>query len=137
DSLGEGPQQRAPRHLGIDRRSFGGDVPGCHDQCHAQLLRIYAAHRTPRAHYRDVDSAGLRSTEISSCSYHTQENPLILGRLTYESFAGSWPYVPDKPDADEGEKIYARKLNAMKKIVFSRTLDKVEWNNSTLFHDIN
>ncbi len=62
---------------------------------------------------------------------------LILGRLTYASFAGSWPYVPDKPDADEGEKIYARKLNAMKKIVFSRTLDKVEWNNSTLFHDIN
>jgi dihydrofolate reductase len=62
---------------------------------------------------------------------------LILGRVTYESFAGSWPYVPDKPDAAEGEKAYARKLNAMKKIVFSRTLDKVEWNNSTLFHDIN
>jgi hypothetical protein len=28
--------------------------------------------------------------------------------VTYESFAGSWPYVPDKPDAAEGEKIYAR-----------------------------
>src|SRR6266496_142345 len=28
---------------------------------------------------------------------------LILGRVTYESFAGSWPYVPDKPNADPGE----------------------------------
>jgi dihydrofolate reductase len=62
---------------------------------------------------------------------------LILGRVTYESFAGSWPNVPDKPDVSEGEKAYARKLNSMKKIVFSKTLNKVEWNNSTLFHEIN
>jgi dihydrofolate reductase len=62
---------------------------------------------------------------------------LVLGRVTYESFAGSWPYVPDKPDADEGEKAYARKLNAMKKIVFSKTLEKAEWSGSTLVRDIN
>ena len=62
---------------------------------------------------------------------------LVLGRVTHESFAGSWPYVPDKPDADEGEKAYARKLNAMKKIVFSKTLEKAEWSGSTLVRDIN
>ena len=62
---------------------------------------------------------------------------LILGRVTYESFAGSWPYVPDNPAASEGEKVYARQLNAMRKIVFSRSLDKAEWNNSTLFKEIN
>jgi dihydrofolate reductase len=62
---------------------------------------------------------------------------LILGRLTYESFAGSWPFVPDKPDVDESEKAYARKLNAMKKIVFSKTLEKAEWSGSTLLRDIN
>jgi dihydrofolate reductase len=62
---------------------------------------------------------------------------LVLGRVTYDSFAGSWPYVPDKPDADEGEKAYARKLNAMKKIVFSKTLEKAEWSGSTLVRDIN
>jgi dihydrofolate reductase len=66
----------------------------------------------------------------------TQADTLILGRLTYESFAGSWPYVPDKPDADEGEKIYARKVNAMRKVVFSKTLTSVDWNNSQLFKDI-
>jgi dihydrofolate reductase len=57
---------------------------------------------------------------------------LLLGRVTYQSFAGSWPHVPDNPDASEGEKGYARLLNAMRKIVFSRTLEQAEWNNSLL-----
>lgn len=61
---------------------------------------------------------------------------LILGRATYESFAGSWPRVPDNPSASEAEKEYARKLNSMRKIVFSRTLDRAEWNNSTLVSTI-
>ena len=61
---------------------------------------------------------------------------LLLGRGTYQSFAGSWPYVPDNPDAPEGEKAYARKVNAMRKLVFSRTLESVEWNNSTLVKEV-
>jgi dihydrofolate reductase len=61
---------------------------------------------------------------------------LLLGRVTYQSFAGAWPHVPDNPAASEGEKEYARKLNRMRKIVFSRTLDTAEWNNSTLLHGI-
>ncbi len=61
---------------------------------------------------------------------------LVLGRVTYQSFAGSWPRVPDNPNASQGEIDYARKLNAMRKIVFSKTLDSVEWNNSTLVREI-
>ncbi|HLZ58995.1 MAG TPA: dihydrofolate reductase family protein [Ktedonosporobacter sp.] len=61
---------------------------------------------------------------------------LVLGRTTYESFAGSWPHVPDSPNAGEGEKAYARKLNAMRKIVFSKSLESVDWNNSTLVKEI-
>ncbi len=61
---------------------------------------------------------------------------LLLGRVTYESFAGSWPHVPDNPNVSEGEKEYARKLNAMRKIVFSRTLTSVEWNNSQLLKEV-
>jgi len=61
---------------------------------------------------------------------------LLLGRVTYQSFAGSWPHVPDNPNASEGEKEYARKLNAMRKIVFSRTLESVEWNNSRLVKEV-
>ena len=50
---------------------------------------------------------------------------LLLGRVTYESFAGAWP---DRND--EGG--FADKMNSMPKYVVSSTLDKLEWNNSTL-----
>src|SRR5258708_23875943 len=60
---------------------------------------------------------------------------LLLGRVTYESFAGAWPKVPENPSASKGEVEYAHKLNAMRKIVFSRTLEKAEWNNSRLVKD--
>lgn len=61
---------------------------------------------------------------------------LMLGRTTYESFAGSWPKVPDNLNASPGEVAYARQLNAMRKVVFSKTLEKAEWHNSTLLRDI-
>jgi dihydrofolate reductase len=66
----------------------------------------------------------------------SQADTLLLGRVTYQSFAGSWPYVPDSPNASEGEKAYARTLNAMRKIVFSRILVSVEWNNSSLRKEV-
>jgi len=51
-------------------------------------------------------------------------NELLLGRKTYEIFAAYWPYAKDAPGADQ--------LNSAKKYVVSRTLKKVDWNNSTL-----
>ena len=48
---------------------------------------------------------------------------LLLGRGTYEIFAAHWPY-------DEGP--IADHLNGTRKHVASRTLDSVEWSNSTL-----
>jgi dihydrofolate reductase len=48
---------------------------------------------------------------------------LLLGRGTYEIFAAHWPY-------DEGP--IADHLNATRKHVASRTLEAVEWSNSTL-----
>jgi dihydrofolate reductase len=49
---------------------------------------------------------------------------LLLGRKTYDIFAAYWPYHKDEPGADN--------LNNAKKYVVSRTLNKVDWNNSTL-----
>jgi dihydrofolate reductase len=48
---------------------------------------------------------------------------LLLGRGTYEIFAAHWPY-------DEGP--IADQLNGTRKHVASTTLQRVEWNNSTL-----
>jgi dihydrofolate reductase len=48
---------------------------------------------------------------------------LLLGRLTYEVFAASWPSM-------EGE--FADKFNAMPKYVVSSTLKNPEWNYSAV-----
>lgn len=61
---------------------------------------------------------------------------LLLGRVTYESFAGSWPKVPEDPTSPPGLIEYAHKLNAMRKIVFSKSLERVEWNNSSLMREV-
>ena len=61
---------------------------------------------------------------------------LLLGRVTYQSFAGAWPKVPDNPEASKGEVEDAHQLNAMRKMVFSKTLSSVEWNNSRLVKEI-
>ena len=47
----------------------------------------------------------------------------LLGRVTYESFAGAWP-------TRTGE--FADKVNSMPKYVVSATLRELGWNNCTL-----
>jgi len=49
----------------------------------------------------------------------------LLGRKTYESFAGAWP----QRDDPEG---FAARMNAMPKYVVSTTLKELKWNNSHL-----
>jgi dihydrofolate reductase len=48
---------------------------------------------------------------------------LLLGRVTYEGFAKSWP-------SRDGE--FADKFNTMPKYVVSSTLESPDWNNSTV-----
>src|SRR5216684_9369806 len=48
---------------------------------------------------------------------------LLLGRVTYEGFAAAWP-------SRDGE--FADKFNSMPKYVVSSTLEKADWNNSTV-----
>ena len=50
---------------------------------------------------------------------------LLLGRVTYEGFAAAWPGRKDP----EG---FADRFNSMPKHVASRTLKKLDWNNSHL-----
>jgi dihydrofolate reductase len=54
---------------------------------------------------------------------------IVLGRATYEMFAGYWPTATgdDKPFAD--------KLNTIPKLVFSRTLERVPWGSTLLRYE--
>jgi dihydrofolate reductase len=54
-----------------------------------------------------------------------EADALLIGRVTYESFAGAWP---DRTD----EAGFADKMNAMPKYVVSTTLEDPEWNNTTV-----
>jgi dihydrofolate reductase len=58
-------------------------------------------------------------------------NTLLFGRVTYELMASYWP----TPDAIKNDPIVAEGMNNADKIVFSRTLKKVEWSNTRLVKD--
>jgi dihydrofolate reductase len=49
---------------------------------------------------------------------------MLLGRVTYQQWASYWPNSTDEP--------FASFINNIPKYVASRTLDKVEWKNSSL-----
>jgi dihydrofolate reductase len=54
---------------------------------------------------------------------------ILLGRLTYQEFAGYWPTATDN------DPVITERMNGLPKIVFSRTLPQVEWgkwNNARL-----
>ena len=58
-------------------------------------------------------------------SQAAQSDKMLLGRRTYEDFAGYWPNQPS-------EEPFADVMNNTPKLVASTTLDTVEWQNSTL-----
>jgi dihydrofolate reductase len=58
----------------------------------------------------------------------TSGGVLVFGRITYEMMASYWP----TPQALKDDPVVAKGMNSLPKVVFSRTLDAVSWNNTTL-----
>ncbi len=56
---------------------------------------------------------------------------LLFGRITYEMMRSFWP----TPQAANSYPIVAERMNNLPKVVFSRTLEKATWNNTTLVKD--
>jgi dihydrofolate reductase len=56
---------------------------------------------------------------------------LLFGRKTYELMAGYWPME----EAIKNDPVVAGLMNSFDKIVFSKTLEKAEWNNTKLIKD--
>ncbi len=53
---------------------------------------------------------------------------IIFGRVTYQGMASYWP----TPAAVQDDPQVANRMNAISKIVVSKTLDKADWNNTRL-----
>src|SRR5690348_11045246 len=56
-----------------------------------------------------------------------ETDALLLGRKTYEGFAAAWP-------SREGE--FADLFNTMPKYVVSTTLERADWNNTTILRSL-
>jgi dihydrofolate reductase len=71
-------------------------------------------------------SGAFQSDDTNEVNLHAlrESDALLLGRVTYEGFAAAWPSRSGDP--------YSDKFNAMPKYVVSTTLERADWNNSTI-----
>jgi len=53
---------------------------------------------------------------------------LVFGRITYDMMAAYWP----TPLAKQNNPVVAEGMNRMPKVVFSRTMDRSAWSNTTV-----
>jgi dihydrofolate reductase len=72
--------------------------------------------------YTSPEGGKYKVDELSSV------DTLLLGKTTYETFAAYWPGQKGAGFADP--------INQMPKYVVSRSLQKVEWNNSHILRDV-
>ncbi len=72
--------------------------------------------------YNSPDTGKYKVDELSSV------DALLLGKTTFEVFAGYWPKQTGAEFADP--------INRLPKYVVSRSLQKVEWNNSHILRDV-
>ncbi|HLE53898.1 MAG TPA: dihydrofolate reductase family protein [Thermoplasmata archaeon] len=57
---------------------------------------------------------------------------LLLGRVTYQIWETFWPAAGSNPRSTKSDIEFSRFADRTQKVVFSKTLDKVEWKNTKL-----
>ena len=62
----------------------------------------------------------------------SNSDALIYGRITYQLMESYWPTIVKNPTGSKVEDEFAVLMDNIPKIVYSRTLKKVDWKNSTL-----
>src|SRR5258708_27414121 len=92
------------------------------------VIEAPGGNETPHPHggwqfkYSSPETGKYKIDELSSV------DTLLLGKTTYEAFAAYWPGQTGAGFADP--------INRMPKYVVSRSLQKVEWNNSHILRDV-
>lgn len=83
-------------------------------------------------------TAGIADDEL-----HEHYNELLLnaglllyGRSTYQLMENYWPEVVTNPTGNKSTDDFAVIIDEIPKMVFSRTLEKVEWRNTMLKNEI-
>ncbi len=78
----------------------------------------------------DMSWAHKQDPEWNACAASNASGggALLFGRVTYELMARFWP----TPAAMERAPVVAEGMNNLPKFVFSRTLEKASWKNTTL-----
>lgn len=61
---------------------------------------------------------------------------LLYGRITYQLMESYWPSVVKDPTGNKPIDEFAVLIDVIPKIVFSRTLETVNWKNTELKHEI-
>lgn len=80
-------------------------------------------------------TVAIADDELHDFSTHLLDtvDMVLFGRVTYQLFESYWPVAHADPHATRSMIEFANKINAIPKIVFSRTLEKAAWNNTRLF----
>jgi dihydrofolate reductase len=92
------------------------------------VIEAPGGYETPHPHggwqtqYGSPESGKYKMDELSAVE------SLLLGKTTFENFAAYWPGQIGAGFADP--------INRMPKYVVSRSLQKVEWNNSHILRDV-
>jgi dihydrofolate reductase len=67
---------------------------------------------------------------------------ILLGRVTYDIMSAYWPtaipdgnYDYDNPAEGSEDPVITERMNNLPKIVFSRTLERADWNSSSIVRD--
>lgn len=75
----------------------------------------------------------IQDQQVDKAAHEMMEPDTVLfGRVTYQLFEGHWPKMAKDPNAPKEAKATADELNKMNKLVFSKTLKEVHWENTRL-----
>ncbi len=75
----------------------------------------------------------IRDPEVDEAAHGVgQADTILFGRVTYQMFETVWPKIAVDPNAPQDARATANEINEMTKVVFSRTMKQVTWENSKL-----